>query len=523
MKLLQVRDFGKSGLNTDLPAWDLPLSFLTHAQNYRIFNNKIFGFGGYKKLIDMPAGMDPYHVLYSPTPTDSYWIFAGNHIYVWDGNVFTQLNESLPAYATSNNGWTSCRLGRVPILNNSGYHPMYWLPQDELTDFQILPFDVTDDWAAKQWQCKAMRSFGPYLIAMNMKEGANEYPDTVRWSHPAERNGIPPTWDETDPASLAGINTLGGDGGDILDGLALRNSFVLYRDDGISILDFSNDSYVFNARNLTTEVHIANVNCIAEVKGAHFVVASNDILMVTGDRVQSLLHERARVLYAAILNQAAVDQCFCVHNTTTKEFWACIPTGDSPYANEAWLYNYRDDTWSRHEIKQITHADFGRLEQASRLWGNEEDDWKWDEIWESATGNWARQNASAFNNTIIGGNVVDSPSNAQLMDQYTSEVSYTTVLERTDYTLTTMQDVNTITRMYPHMKATKDVIITVGSQDYAGAPVRWKAGAIFNPQTDRKIDVRTTGELFSFRIEVQDNSNFEFSGMDIEYVQDGLR
>ena len=517
MDLLQVRDFGKSGLNTDLPPWDLPPSFLTHAENYRVFSNKIFGFGGQFGLMDFPAGFDPYHVLYSPTPTDSFWIFAGNEIHVFDGNTFSRLDASLPSYDTSNNGWTSCRLGRVPVLNNSGYHPIYWIPQEETQDMQVLPYDANGTWQDQQWSCKAMRSFGPYLIAMNMKEGVDEYPDTLRWSHPAERNEVPISWNESDPATLAGINTLGGDGGDIIDGLALRNSFIVYRDDGITVLEYSNDSYVFNARNLTTEVHIANINCIAEVKGTHFVIASNDILQVTGDKVQSILHDRARVRYSAVLNQNALDACFAVHNTTTKEFWACIPTGDSLVANQAWLYNYRDNTWTIHDINDITHADYGRLEQASRLWNN------WNETWATATGNWARQNNSAFNNTIMGPHVTPDPSSLQLLDGFTSETEFLTVLERTDYNLTTLQDVNTITRVYPHMKGTKPVKITVGSQDHAGGPVRWKPSASFLPGVDRKIDVRTTGELFTFKIEVEHNSNFEFSGLDIEYVQDGVR
>ena len=526
MEFLQVRDFGKSGLNTDLPAWDLPLSFLTNAQNYRIFNNKIFGFGGTKKHVDLPGGFNAYHVLFTPTPTDNYWMFAGDQIWVYDGTTFTQIGDTLPNYAHSPNGWTNCKLGRVPILNNRGYYPTYWNPQETDTKLAILPFDATDNWEAKQWSCRAMRSFGPYLIALNMKEGVDEYPDTVRWSHPAERNGIPPTWDETDPASLAGINVLGGDGGDIIDGLALRNSFVIYRDNGITVLDYSNDSYVFNARNLTSSIHIANANCISEVKGMHFVVCSNDVVAVTGDQVKSLMHERIRVRYASVVNQDAMDFAYAVHNTTTKEFWAFVPTGDAIYPSEAWVYNYKEDTWSIHDVNLPPHADFGNLDSNTRIWGDQVDPGLlpdiWDETWDTATGNWARKNNSVFNSTMLGPDLA-APSSVQLLDQFNSETDYLTVLERTDYNLTNMQDVNTITRIYPHIKGTSEVTFTVGSQDHAGAPVRWKPSVKFDPKRQRKIDVRTTGELFSFKITVGTNSSFEFSGMDIEYVQDGLR
>ena len=524
MELLQVNDFGKSGLNTDLPAWDLPLSYLTYAQNFRIFNNKILGFGGTKKLSDLPAGFNADHILYSPTASEDYWILAGDKIYVYDGTTFTELSATLPAYGVAPNGWTSCHLGRVPILNNSSYYPLYWNPKTLAQDMQVLPYDALGQtWVDVGWSCRAMRSFGPYLVAMNMKEGVIEYNDTVRWSHPAERNDVPATWDETDPASLAGINNLGGDGGDIVDGLTLRNSFVIYRNFGINVLEYSNDSYVFNNTVLTNTINIANINCIKEVKGVHFILATNDIVINTGDTVKSILHQRARIRYAAIINEAAIDRAFMVHNTTTKEVWCFLPTADNAYPSEVWIYNYRDDTWSMHDVDLPAHADYGRVEVSIRVWGDGTGDPStyWGETWETATGNWARS-GSAFDNNVIGVKV-DTVSTINQMDQFTSETDYTTVLERTDYTLTTMQDVNTITRVYPHVKGTRPILFQVGSQDHAGGPVRWRPQVSFTPGTDRKIDVLTTGELFSFKITAPTNSNFAFSGMDIEYEKAGLR
>ena len=62
---------------------------------------------------------------------------------------------------------------------------------------------------------------------------------------------------------------------------------------------------------------------------------------------------------------------------------------------------------------------------------------------------------------------------------------------------------------------TGSVDIRLGSQDYPGAPVRWKPAQRFNPETDRAITMRTTGELHCFRIESVDDLQWEFSGFDI--------
>jgi len=65
--------------------------------------------------------------------------------------------------------------------------------------------------------------------------------------------------------------------------------------------------------------------------------------------------------------------------------------------------------------------------------------------------------------------------------------------------------------------------IRVGSQDRAGGVVRWKDWVEFDPSTDRKIDVRTTGALHCYRIESIGTGKFRFAGIDIEYEVDGVR
>ena len=79
------------------------------------------------------------------------------------------------------------------------------------------------------------------------------------------------------------------------------------------------------------------------------------------------------------------------------------------------------------------------------------------------------------------------------------------------------------------MVGTTPVNIQIGSQDYAGSPVRWKPAIKFTPSTDRKIDVRSTGELHCWRVEAIDTGNnvgtgnWNLSGMAMEVELDGVR
>jgi hypothetical protein len=119
---------------------------------------------------------------------------------------------------------------------------------------------------------------------------------------------------------------------------------------------------------------------------------------------------------------------------------------------------------------------------------------------------------------------VDSVNNKLvLLDPSGSSVALNTVLERTGFALEGFRSVTTITRVYPHIEGNGNLFIQFGSQDYAGAPVRWKPALPFNPANQRKVDLRTTGELHCWRITSDGNNRFEMSGMDIEYVVNGVR
>jgi len=92
-----------------------------------------------------------------------------------------------------------------------------------------------------------MRSHKQFLFALGLNEGGTIIPDGVRWSSPADITGIPETWDELDTTNFAGITTLGGDGGNIIDGVSLRDSFVVYRESGITVFDYVGGQFVWKS------------------------------------------------------------------------------------------------------------------------------------------------------------------------------------------------------------------------------------------------------------------------------------
>jgi len=100
---------------------------------------------------------------------------------------------------------------------------------------------------------------------------------------------------------------------------------------------------------------------------------------------------------------------------------------------------------------------------------------------------------------------------------------FDTVIERVGFTIEGIKGVTTITSLYPHIEGAGTVLIELGSQEFQNGPVTWKQGVLFNVATDRKVDIRTTGALHSYRFSNMDDASWELSGFDLDYVHAGLR
>jgi len=347
-----------------------------------------------------------------------------------------------------------------------------------------------------------------------MYEEGLDQPDVVRWSHPADSGGLPVTWDETDPNYRAGKVVLAGEGGDIMDGLPLRDSFAIYRERGISVLDFTGGDFVFNIRSLTESANLVNTNSISEAKGTHIFISEGDVVANDGNQIRSLMHQRVRRRFASDFNELARDSAFTIHQRESKEIWCCIPSNNYAQAIQAWIYNYRDDTWAVRDLPFIVSADYGPINLAQRTW----DSWA-PSSWEDSVGWWNQGTSTPFDHIIIG---VDNSDPAQMLalDQGSS-VPYTCFIERISFPLTSVHDVITIQSIFPLIEGLGVVEIQFGFQNQAGDSIRWKPWQQFRPGVDRKIDIRVTGELISWRM--RSDSAFKLTGFDLQYVPAGFR
>lgn len=525
--ILNIRDIGGAGLNSDIAPWDLPENALTYGRNFRISSGKIQSAGGSKVGFDADTAGKIGHVAY----TEDYsggrvWIACTTAgIEYYDGDSW----ETAYALADSEpEKWSSCRIGQVLFLNHPNHYPLF-MENASATNIQKLPWSPGNDSWENICKAKVLCSHKNFLFALGTTEvpdaraAFSSYDDRVRWSHPVEPNGRPYTWSDSsngDLSSLAGYVTLGR-GGMIVGGESLRDSFVIYSDYAINVLDYTGDQLMWRRRTVSQSAGLVSKEAVVEVNGAHFFVSKDDILMFDGNQVRSMLHNRLRKSFQSIFDNERAESVFAVRNDTQNEIYFCIPERRDDLTepgtpNIAFVFNYRDNNWAIRELdteRQYTHACFGKAPDLPNPWSDAVTNW-----------NTERQTWQGIGKTPFGSFLLSS-SDTKLynIDTQSPDNEVVTKIERTGIPVGGHDLTTTITRVYPHIEGNYPVDIYVGSQQHAGDSVLWRGPVTFRPGVDRKVDMRVTGELHAIRMEASAEGNFNITGCDVEYSMAGKR
>jgi hypothetical protein len=546
MPILNVREMGTIGVISDVAPWDLPPSALTDGMNFRASSGKIETVGGLRdaiyKAADGNDNADEIGHLSQGTDLEgnSSWLVLGEKtINEWDGvssidrlNGLTTLSIREPA------DWSTCRVGAQTFMNHPDSFPMSWGDWNNADQnyCKWLPFGPGKTWEQAGCSTFVLRAHKNFLWALGMVENGEILPDRVRWSHPMESNGVPYSWmppDDVDASSIAGYVDLGR-GGAVVGGESLRDRFVIYSDEAINVMDFTGDALGWRRRSVSSSAGLIGKEAVIEVNGIHYFISRDDILMFDGNQVSSLLHNRLRKRLAQTINYDSAERCWAAHNANFNEIWFCIPEAGDDYPSTAFVFNYRDGTWALRDLeKQFRHGRFGASTTKFdyRTWEDITPTTKGaplpDDYFDQFEGSWDVGRASwhLITNQPFSG-VQYGASGTQIFntDPQEPEGNPESYISRTDLPIGGHEVNTTVTRVYPMIEGTAEVEMRFGSQQMAGGPVRWAGGwQRFDPNTDRKLDIRTTGELHAFEVRAVDAGFFNLTGFDIEYSLAGTR
>lgn len=522
MPIAAIDDLGALGVNTKLPAHELPPNTLTYALNCRATIGGIESVNNYSDDMSFAPFSGAFSLAqYTKRDGTRYWISAtATKVYAHNGTTNVAIRDTSISTVTAAQGWDLINFNGVLVANPSTGTPYYWTGNSHTTD----AMGALTAWPAGM-KARLLRPFKNFLVAMNFIDyngTTSPRPNLVQWSHSADPDTVPDSWDPTDDTKDAGFFPLADTGGAIMEAEQLNGDLIIYKDDCVWRMAFTGSQQIFRFTPITQDFGALGKNCVASFPGGHLVLTSDsDVVIHDGSgKWVSILQDSNRTLVENRLTPVNSPYAFVQRHPRFNEIWICLPQEtavSSTYPCDfALVYNYLTGSIVFRELPQVYAGCLGVTISASGISGD---------IWDGDTETWSDDY------TLGDENTVDSKDGRDLvmmgysaLDFYKMDVFSPTVkqldmhLERTDLAIdgkkingafrvdTTMRKL--VTDLWPVVEIDGEPSlckIRVGGREGLKNPVIWEAEATFRNESYVNITEPT----------VDDSNNSTFA--------DGLR
>jgi len=510
--LVPINNVGQIGVAQDTPGHRLPANAWTDARGVRFYDNSIWKAFGQEAALGTPT-VDPYYIYHHLGPSNVYWAYPGlAKVYATDGATHSDITRTVGGDygGTAADLWQGTHLGGIEILNNGIDEPQAWINPalgTPLVDLANWPASTTT---------RVIKSFKQYLIAMDVTASGTHFPFLVKWSHVATPGTVPSSWDPTDPTLDAGEYPLAESGGHILDGMALGDTFMIYKEDEIWGMAYIGGRFIFQFRKRFDFGAVAP-RCMLEYNARHYVATPEDVMAHDGFQAESVLNDRMRRWYK---NRAEPDKKlrqFMVHNDAENELWLCMPEAGAEWATIALIFNMQDGTTTIRDLPGVAHIASAPHDPGAGSTTYDSQTTPFDQM----VGAFGQRTSQPGANRLMG--VVPSPKKFLLYEQgFNDEGSdFNAYVERTSMPVAGVardgnvildaSQIKQINEIWPEIRMQNgtDVDIYVGGQDTLNESITWEGPLTFTVGVDDKVDCCTTGRYISIRFETTDQSQWK--------------
>lgn len=528
MPVVPIHNIGSVGIIKDRPAHLIPPEAWSDGANVRFKDNKVLKSPGQLQIFGTP-GTTPYWALAVPTPTNYFWLYAGlDDVFAYAGGVHTSIRRtSAPYNASALLPWTGGLLGRIPVINNGIDPPQVWTPTDitqKLVDLPNWPSNTT---------ARIIRPFKSFLVAYDVTKSGIRDPHMVKWSHSSDPGFVPNSWNEADPTKDAGEwSLLDAGGGFIKDALPLGDINVIYKESSIHGMQFTGGDFIFRFFQMFEgTAGLVATNCVNSFKGGrlHFFVTNSDILVNTGQSLESPIEAKMRNWLFKVIDQENIDKCYTFANEKEKENWFCFPEAGLSVPNLALVWNWETQVCTIRQLDKATYVANG-IVSADVI-----DSWDTASgSFDTDTGVWGDRTFGIFQTRPLILNATDSKF-AQLDEGYQiNGANYNSFVERVGLSITGQDrqgnpksDITIfkqVSSIWPKLTG-GPITVRVGSQNFIDGPVSWTQPKVFDPQTQNRLDLLDSfkpGRLIAVRFESITDQPWELHGYDLDINPIGI-
>jgi hypothetical protein len=537
---LPVRNLGGTGIVSDLNPFDLPPNALSAGVNVRFENGKITGAPVMRRVSEYDDAFQPGYLFSIPPIANGAESLvtatvSGDSLQMVAGATVTDVTPLAGVTPdTGDYAFTHTFLGNVAYLNRRSSVPLQKRPSD-------ARFTALTAWNSG-WRCSSLRSYKDFLVALNVQKTTTEYPTMVKWSDVATFGGPPISWDETSTTNSAGETILNEMREPIIDGLSLRDSFIIYGTNEVWIMDYIGGNFLFRFRKLYDSVGVINQNCVVQVDGIHYVFGQDDLYAHDGASKRSIVHGSNKdYVFQGLIKQLA-HLCFVTVDPHLNEIHFVYPSGDrltgfqnpTTGCNRAAVYNYRRETWTFYDLPNVTSSTVASLSTGESYasvgtvsydliggsyLGDADDKFQF-----TLFSSRADTTQGLTKGRLYG---LDLRAGGRLVKPLDLEAFKPSFIERVGIDIdeqgVPLVSYKVIHALYPQVEltGTTPVQFQLGAANTsAGAPA-WGPKISFDPATDTQLDTREAGRYLGYRLYYAGTGDFALSGFDARIVSRG--
>ena len=504
MPRIPIPDLGSVGVVKDVQPHELSLSALSDVRNIRMRDGSAERISGEIPVFTTPPVV-PYGVSIYPTASSRFIVTAGlAAIYADDGSTQTNITGTTPTGGAADR-WSGGILNGVLVLNNGADQPMYW------GGAIASPLATVPAWTST-WRCAALRPFKNYLVGMGWKKGTTLLPNMVKWSSAADPGTMPASWNEADTTVDAGETDLSETSDVLVDGLALGDTFAIYKTASMYAMTYIGGQYIWQFRKLPGEAGMLARGCACNTPMGHLVLTSGDLIVHNGMGPTSILSGKMRKWLFATMDANFYARSFLVSSPGLNEAWVCFPEQGSAVCTKALIWNWVSSTFTLRDLNGAVCGTSGQFTYTLA------DPWSADAAsWDSDITVWDKSDLPISQSRIILGNITPALVAADAGSDF-SGMSYNASVERVGLDFDDPGKVKLLKAVYPRIDGAtgSTVYIQAGAAMDVEGSYSWGDAIPYVIGTTYRADLFASGRFLAYRIYSIGTFNWRVKSIDFD-------
>lgn len=268
--------------------------------------------------------------------------------------------------------WTGGVIGGILVMNNGIDPPQYWA--GDTAKLRTLP--GWDD----GWRCQVIVVFKQYILALGVSKDGVMNPNMVKWSTSAVPGAIPSSWNEANLTLDAGEVDVAETPDLLVDALQLGDVLVVYKQRSAYVVRLVGQPFIFQIQRLPGDSGMMFRGCAANTPAGHVVLTSGDVVINTGQGMQSIADGWVRRYLNNNIDSVNYQRSFVTVNPQENEVLVCFPEAGETACSLALVWNWKDKTWGKRDLHNATYGAVGQIsgDAAFTTWDNDFETWELD-------------------------------------------------------------------------------------------------------------------------------------------------